>query len=103
MAGAGLDRFVAVRPGGTGNISDTHIVWETTTGLNEMPSPLYYRGRVYVVADGGRVTVFRPATGERLLDRQPVNAPGQYVGSHSRTVRNRKNVRAPGGAHRTGD
>jgi outer membrane protein assembly factor BamB len=25
--------------------------------------------------------MFRPATGERLLDRQPLNAPGQYVGS----------------------
>jgi outer membrane protein assembly factor BamB len=75
------DRFVAVRPGGQGNISDTHIAWETTKGLNEMPSPLYHRGRVYVVADGGRVSVFRPATGERLLDRQNLNAPGQYVGS----------------------
>ncbi len=75
------DRFVAIRPGGTGDISDTHIAWETTKGLNEMPSPLYYRGRVYVVADGGRVTAFRPATGERLLDRQSLNAPGQYVGS----------------------
>jgi outer membrane protein assembly factor BamB len=75
------DRFVAIRPGGTGNVSDTHIAWETTKGLNEMPSPLYYRGRVYVVADGGRMTAFRPATGERLFDRQSINAPGQYVGS----------------------
>lgn len=75
------DRFVAVRPGGTGNISETHIAWETTKGLNEMPSPLFYRGRVYVVADGGRLTVFRPATGERVLDRQPMGADGLYVGS----------------------
>lgn len=75
------DRFVAVRPGGTGNVSETHIAWETTKGLNEMPSPLFYRGRVYVVADGGRLTVFRPATGERLLDREPLGAAGLYVGS----------------------
>jgi outer membrane protein assembly factor BamB len=75
------DRFVAIRPGGKGDASDTHVAWETTKGLNEMPSPLYYRGRVYVVADGGRVSVFRPANGERLLDRQSLNVPGQYVGS----------------------
>lgn len=62
-------------------MSETHVAWETTKGLNEMPSPLYYRGRVYVVTDGGRVSVFRPADGERLLDRQPLGAPGQYVGS----------------------
>lgn len=75
------DRFVAIRPGGKGDVSETHVAWETTKGLNEMPSPLYYRGRVYVVTDGGRVSVFRPADGERLLDRQPLGAPGQYVGS----------------------
>lgn len=75
------DRFVAIRPGGKGDVSETHVAWETTKGLNEMPSPLYYRGRVYVVADGGRMSVFRPTDGERLLDRQPLNAPGQYVGS----------------------
>lgn len=75
------DRFVAIRPGGKGDVSETHVAWETTKGLNEMPSPLYYRGRVYVVTDGGRVSVFRPANGERLLDRQPLGAPGQYVGS----------------------
>jgi outer membrane protein assembly factor BamB len=75
------DRFVAIRPGGQGDVSATHIAWETTKGLNEMASPLVYRGRVYVVADGGRVSAFQPATGERLLDRQPLGAPGQYVGS----------------------
>jgi outer membrane protein assembly factor BamB len=75
------DRFVAIRPGGKGDVSETHVAWETTKGLNEMPSPLYYRGRLYVVADGGRVSVLRPANGERLIDRQPLNAPGQYVGS----------------------
>lgn len=34
------DRLVAIRPGGQGNASDTHVVWETSKGLNEMPSPL---------------------------------------------------------------
>lgn len=74
-------RFVAIRPGGRGDVSDTHVAWETTKGLNEMASPLVYRGRVYVVADGGRVSAFRPVTGDRLLDRQPLGAPGQYAAS----------------------
>lgn len=75
------DRFVAIRPGGGSNVTDTHVVWETTKGLNEMPSPLYYRGYVYVIADGGRLTAFRARTGERVLDRERLGAEGQYVGS----------------------
>jgi outer membrane protein assembly factor BamB len=75
------DRFVAIRPGGQGNATDTHVVWETSKGLNEMPSPLYCRGKVYVIADGGRLSVFHAKTGERILDRKRVGADGQYVGS----------------------
>ncbi len=75
------DRFVAVRPGARENATDSHVVWETTKGLNEMTSPLFYRGLVYILADGGRLSVFRPATGERVLDRQPIGLGGQYVAS----------------------
>lgn len=75
------DRFVAIRPGGQGNATDTHVVWETTKGLNEMPSPLYYRGHVYIVTDGGRLTALTAGTGERAIDRKPFRASGQYVGS----------------------
>lgn len=75
------DRFVAIRPGGQGNATKTNVVWETTSGLNEMPSPLYYRGYVYYVADGGRLSAHRAKTGERVIDREPFGASGQYVGS----------------------
>ena len=68
-------------PADRGDVTETHVAWETTKGLNEMPSPLYYRGRIYVIADGGRLTIFRPTTGERILDRQPIGANGQYVAS----------------------
>jgi outer membrane protein assembly factor BamB len=75
------DRFVGIRPGGSNDATDTHVAWETTKGLNEILSSLFYRSRIYVVADGGRVTIFRPATGERMLDRQPIGADGQYIAS----------------------
>lgn len=75
------DRFVAVRPGGKDDSTDTHVAWETTKGLSEMPSPLFYRGRVYFIRDGGMWTVTEPKTGKRLLDRERIGIGGQSVAS----------------------
>lgn len=75
------DRFVAIRPGGRENATETHVVWETTKGLAEMASPVFYRGRVYIIRDGGLLTVFEPKTGKRIVDRERIGAGGQYVAS----------------------
>lgn len=75
------DRFVAVRPGGKEDSTDTPVQWETTKGLSEMPSPLFYRGRVYFIRDGGMWTVIEPKTGKRLLDRERIGIGGQAVAS----------------------
>lgn len=76
-----MDRFVAIRPGGRDNATESHVVWETSKGLAEMASPLFYRGRVYIIRDGGLLTVFEPKTGQRFLDRQRIGTGGQYVAS----------------------
>ena len=75
------DRFVAIRPGGKGDSTDTHVLWETTKGLSEMPSPLFYRGRVHFLRDGGMWTVIEPKSGKRLLDRERLGTGGQVVAS----------------------
>jgi outer membrane protein assembly factor BamB len=75
------DRFVAIRPGGRDDRTDTHVQWETTKGLSEMPSPLFYRGRVHFLRDGGLWTVLDPKTGKRLLDRERLGTGGQTVAS----------------------
>ena len=46
-----------------------------------MPSPLFYRGRVCFVRDGGMWTVLDPKTGKRLLDRERLGTGGQAVAS----------------------
>jgi outer membrane protein assembly factor BamB len=75
------DRFVAIRPGGRQDSTASHVVWETTKGLSELPSPLFYRGRVGFVRDGGMWTVLNPKTGERLVDRGRLGTGGQFVAS----------------------
>jgi len=57
------------------------VRWETPKGLSELPSPLFYRGRIAFVRDGGLWTVIEPKSGKRLLDRERLGPGGQYVAS----------------------
>lgn len=75
------DRFVAIRPGAQGDSTDTHVQWETTKGLSEMPSPLFYQGRLHFLRDGGLWTVLEPKSGKRLLDRERLGTGGQAIAS----------------------
>src|SRR5262249_20700371 len=72
--------MLAFRPGGRGDISKNHILWREKRALPEVPSPLYYRGRVYVVKDGGVVSCFEPKTG-KLLYRKRLGSAGFYYSS----------------------
>ena len=69
--------LMAIRPGTPE--SDAEIVWQHPRGVPECPSPLYYRGNVYMVKNGGMVTCLDGATGKehysgRLDARGPAYA-----------------------------
>jgi outer membrane protein assembly factor BamB len=75
------NNVLAIRPGGSGDISTTHLQWKGTVGISEMPSPLFYRGRLYFVKDGGMVTCYDPQTGKVVLDRERLGISQQFVAS----------------------
>ena len=75
------DVMIAVRPGGNGDSTKTHLAWKAERGISEIPSPVFYQGRLYIVRDGGMVTSYDPATGKLVLDRQRLGVLGQYVAS----------------------
>ena len=78
---ANENNVMALRPGGSGNVTETHVAWKAQTGIPEMPSPLLYRGRLWFVRNGGMVSTYEAATGRVILDRQRVGALGQYAAS----------------------
>ena len=57
--------LLAVRPDGSGNVTDTHIAWRTTKGAGYVPSPIVVGDYFLVVTDGGVASCFLAATGER--------------------------------------
>jgi hypothetical protein len=79
IAGANRDTLLAIRPGGQGDVSDSHLAWRAEIGLSEMASPLFYQGRLYFVRNGGIVTAYGPS-GERLF-RERLTPGGHYAAS----------------------
>ena len=69
-------RFIGL--GGAGNATQTNRIWEVTKGIGEVPSPLVYRGQVYLIKNGGVLTVLAAQTGKRIYTRRLQNASGGY-------------------------
>ncbi len=73
--------LVAVRPGGRGDISETHVAWKYRRALPYVPSPLLYEGRLYLVRDQGQMTSLEPKTGEPVYAQERLPAGGNYYAS----------------------
>ena len=55
---------LAIRPGGRGDVTRTHVAWSTPRGSPFVPSPIAYGGYLYTVNDmASIVTCFDAATG----------------------------------------
>ena len=72
--------LVAVKPGGKGDITATHVLWQQKRDIPEVPSPLYYNGRVYMIKSGGIVSCIDAESG-KLLYRERLGAAGLYCSS----------------------
>ena len=71
----------ALRTPGSGDITETHVAWKNKRGVAPVASPLFYRGRLYAVQDGGRLTAYSPKTGDPLFEQERLNADGEYYAS----------------------
>jgi outer membrane protein assembly factor BamB len=58
--------YMAIRPGGRGDITKTHVEWHAATGASYVPSIIYYDGLLYMTNEVGVVTCADARTGERL-------------------------------------
>jgi outer membrane protein assembly factor BamB len=58
--------YLALRPGGRGDVTASHIDWRMPGGASYVPSILYYDGLLYMTNDVGVVTCADAATGEQL-------------------------------------
>lgn len=62
--------MMAIRPTGTGNVTETHVAWRTTRSASYVPSPVAIGDYFLVVADNGVASCFIAKSGERLWNER---------------------------------
>lgn len=77
----GGNLLLALKPGGHGELGPGQVAWKQTAGLPYVPSPLFYRDRIYLVRDGGMVSSFDAKTGNPYYQKERLNAGGNYYAS----------------------
>jgi outer membrane protein assembly factor BamB len=72
---------LAIRPAGRGDLTETAVLWRMDRGLPEVPTPLYYRGVVYLMRTGGILTSVDGASGVVLKSGRVTQGGGAYYAS----------------------
>jgi outer membrane protein assembly factor BamB len=88
--------YMAIRPGGKGDITRSHVIWENTTGGPYISSLVHDNGLVYMATDVGAVTVVDAKDGSRVWQQRidgvfsasPVAADGKiyFVSENGETI-----------------
>jgi outer membrane protein assembly factor BamB len=76
-----VKRALAIRPGGSGDVSGTHIAWQRDKGTGYTPSSILYGDYVYLMTDRGLVTCLDARTGEVKYEGARVPKPATFSAS----------------------
>lgn len=62
--------LLAIKPDGTGNVTDTHIAWRTNKGVAYVPSPIVEGDHFLIVSDSGIAHCFDAKSGDILWEER---------------------------------
>ncbi|MBM83347.1 MAG: pyrrolo-quinoline quinone [Planctomycetaceae bacterium] len=71
---------IAIRPGGKGDVTESHVKWTQLKQIPRNPSPLFVAGALFLVKDGGIVSTLDTSTGE-ILKAGRISGRGKYYAS----------------------
>lgn len=77
----GKPLLVAVRPGGSGNVTETHASWSVNRNIPEIPSPLLHNGIIYLIRAGGVLAATDAQNGEIIYRNRISSLGGQCTAS----------------------
>jgi outer membrane protein assembly factor BamB len=71
----------AIRLGGKGDVTTTHVLWKYEKSLPNIPSPVLYKNVIYVLREGGILTSLDVATGKPIKQARLEGAVDPYFSS----------------------
>jgi outer membrane protein assembly factor BamB len=77
----GRSSAFALKAGGEGDVTKSHMLWKKTKGLPHISSALVYRGQHIMVKDGGLVSAYDAKSGKQLYLQERALPAGQYWAS----------------------
>jgi outer membrane protein assembly factor BamB len=69
----------AVKAGGKGEITKSHVLWKATKGVPHVTTAIVYRGQIVMVKDGGIVTAYDAKSGEQEYLERAVQEGSYYA------------------------
>lgn len=72
---------MAVRLGGEGDVTDTHVLWRYQKSLPDVPGVLLYRKTLYLIRNGGILQTLDPSNGKMLKQGRLPHALDEYYAS----------------------
>ena len=77
----GKPLLMAVRPGGEGNVTESHAAWTSNRNIPEIPSPLLHDGIIYLIRAGGVLATVNSKSGETIYRNKVKALGGQCTAS----------------------
>lgn len=78
---ASSNGMLAIRLGGAGDVTDTHVMWRHQKSLPDVPAPLIYGGVAFLVKNGGVMTTLDAQTGVVIKQGRLREAMEDYYAS----------------------
>jgi hypothetical protein len=73
--------LMAIKLGGRGDVTATHVLWRYDKSLPDVPAVLLYRNVLYLVRNGGILQTIDPVTGKALKQGRLTHALDEYYAS----------------------
>ncbi|MBX9656477.1 PQQ-like beta-propeller repeat protein [bacterium] len=70
MGGFPERHLLAIKKGGIGQITSSHVVWRSHRAVPYVPSAILYGDYLHVVSDDGMYTCYEPASGKLLQQKR---------------------------------
>jgi outer membrane protein assembly factor BamB len=81
MFAQAANQLFAIKPGGNGDITETHVVWKVDKHLPYVSSPTVANGRVFAMKNGGLISCYDAKSGSPIYQAERVDAAGDYYSS----------------------